>query len=1265
MDEPLTPPPFGQSASSIDVTTTSSTSLPASRPSFLARSISSPQVPLSPNPRLGRGHRTIHGHSGTPHVPIPSRESGERDQWTLFGQLMSDERSGSALRSASLRRGPSQAFSNASPERLRLSIPEIEERTDDYPDIPDVLHSPTSVSSPIRPTPVRRRTYFDPDRPDNAPAGDISSIEESSDDESDTETLASEQPPADPSPKKSFISLFTIPEIPLLYKNVLKCSVAYLLASLFTFIPALSLLIHDLTPWMDDKERKASASAHMVATVAVYFNPAKTLGGMVEADAFCFIGLVYSVIISLLSLLMFRGVRHLAENPHPHYNENVVVGLVHTGIILWIGLSMSAIAFMKVYLNKPSFNTACSMTVIIMFVVLIREASPSKLVQTVLIAVIGAATSNLVNGLLWPTSATKNLQTNMVKTLDSFRVLLEILTSSFILEDSDAPDTKTRHKLSEEKLKRAVEAHQSSFTSLKKNLDEAKSEWYVIGGGGAPAVDGSSRMHSTRQSYVAGSSRRHTHHITNDHGGIWDRLWDSHKKGEERTSRKAYEDAVDSLNRLAQHLNGLRSGNRLLQQITNEVNFATTHDANAAVDALGELVEELSPPLKSLSTTCTNSLKVMKEAQTSAGNSSLNSAAGILSDSNITSQAFEDLVSDISRTLVRFDSTSNHALLRMYRRSGQMGNADGNHERPEEGDDVFVVYYFIFTLQEFARELVSLVDAMERIYVNEQIRRARGSWLTKIFVYAPRKVFVELPKQLWGWLTSAEGIRKHGSVRRAATNLRRRITLHRSISNTFTDRMNRQARPKPFFPKVKPHAPDTIQTPYKGLPWSGRVKARIWAFGEALRGRNVKYAFKTGICTAILAAPGLFDVTRPFFLEYYGDWALISYFIVLSPTIGATNNLSLHRILGTIIGASVAAAIFSLCPDSPILLAIFGFFFSIPCFYYIVATPKYVSAGRFVLLTYNLTCLYCYNTRELERSPVLVAWRRMVSVIGGVLWAALVSRVWWPAEARRELGVSLSEFCLNIGWLYTRLVASNSYSPEYHDEGNSSDQEDEPDERTALIRKPKNKSKALMKNNNSVEEFMAMELHLQVKLIELQGLLAQTEHEPRLKGPFPIARYRTILASLQTILDRLHSMRCVTTKEEWYTSVRKDFIMPVNKQRREMVGNIILAFSLMASSFRTKAPLPPYLPPAEKSRQALVDAIKQLDVVRTRDIAGSRQLLYFAYALTMKGVTMELDSLGRLLQDIFGVIGGDVNGFEELFIIEMDIERNGGVERGE
>jgi Aromatic acid exporter family member 2 len=101
---------------------------------------------------------------------------------------------------------------------------------------------------------------------------------------------------------------------------------------------------------------------------------------------------------------------------------------------------------------------------------------------------------------------------------------------------------------------------------------------------------------------------------------------------------------------------------------------------------------------------------------------------------------------------------------------------------------------------------------------------------------------------------------------------------------------------------------------------------------------------------------------------------------------------------------------------------------------------------------------------------------------------------------------------------------------------------DDPSEETSLLPR---------KLNNSVEEFMAMydnmspsgvvaqsdlsnrELHLQIKLLKLQDLLKQTQHEPRLKGPFPIKLYRSILASLQTILDKLHSMRCVTTREEW------------------------------------------------------------------------------------------------------------------------------------
>jgi hypothetical protein len=129
-----------------------------------------------------------------------------------------------------------------------------------------------------------------------------------------------------------------------------------------------------------------------------------------------------------------------------------------------------------------------------------------------------------------------------------------------------------------------------------------------------------------------------------------------------------------------------------------------------------------------------------------------------------------------------------------------------------------------------------------------------------------------------------------------------------------------------------------------------------------------------------------------------------------------------------------------------------------------------------------------------------------------------------------------SRFCLNIGWLYTRLVAFNSAG----DDAESFFDEDEaltstpatmstPTERSTLLRHNKNRM------SRSIQHFMSMELHLQLQLIELQKLLSQTQHEPRLKGPFPVQLYRSILTSLQSILDKLHSMRCVTAREEWHT----------------------------------------------------------------------------------------------------------------------------------
>ncbi|KAK7448857.1 hypothetical protein VKT23_013587 [Stygiomarasmius scandens] len=1109
-----------------------------------------------------------------------------------------------------------------------------------------------------------------------------------------------EQPPKWYSPKR-------LPTVPVLYRNIFKCALAYFIASLFTFSPYLSGFISDLVSRGKGGGRPLP-SGHMVATVAVYFNPAKTMGAMVEANVFCLFGLFYASFVCLSCMSVFWW---LERKPGLEWVGDIFA-------IVWVGLAMSLLAWLKVWMANPQFNTACSMMAIILFVVLVKEGGFHTLLQVCSIILTGAVVSNLVCYIVWPTTATQNLQSNMVKTLDSFSTLLSMLTETFLLE----PGAISNHRNSQGRIQRAVEAHQGSFTGLKKSLKEAKSEWLLWG-----------RMRRPDWSTLPGRTDRMRESV--DGYGAINSTGTEHMKGKGR--RRAYEDAVDSLNRLGQHLNGLRTGTRLQYELTKagivdtkgkgkgshlsakpngtgmsqpnpqfihmhpasattktgllvDVSIAEEDDEETAIlktaaAMFGDLVDDLGPPLKALATTCAHSLRRLREAFVHAHSdvhSSRRNSRRKSQKPEFTLEEFTALIDGIQKALRRFESTSNHALLRLYRKSDlseQLNEHISEHfSRPHsvvstapstpggttrnrsgtllsrvsesvnanaflsgpDNEHVFLVYFFIFTLQEFAEELVLLVDAMERIYAIEHQRLTWWGWWSKLWAATKRKA-----AGLW----SSWRVKRYTNTGRP-----RKGGLRRKLSNYVRPE---KRGPRPVFPKVKPHAPDTIQTPSrKNLSFVGKTKQWIWSIGKRMTERDIKYAVKAGMATALLAAPAFFDATRPFVLEYNVDWALISFFVVISPTIGATNFLGLHRVVGTLFGAAVAAGIYTLFPDNAPVLAIFGFFFSIPCFYYLVAFPQYASSARFVLLTYNLTCLYCYNKRERDLAVTIIATHRAIAVTAGVVWAAVVSRFWWPAEARRELSKALGEFCLNLGWLYTRLVAHNSFVTEYKDdESHDSEPTTPSDENAPLV--PSQQQQQRSRLNNSIHEFMAMELHLQIKLIELQGLLAQTQHEPRLKGPFPVKLYRGILTSLQTILDKLHSMRCVTTKEEWYTSVRQDFIIPVSKERREMVGNIILFFSTLASAFRLKAPLPPYLPPAEEARQRLVDAIRNLQVVRNRDVRGSRQLLFFAYALTMKGVTMELKNLGRTLQEAFGVIGQTPEEFEALFVDSEESRR--------
>lgn len=234
-----------------------------------------------------------------------------------------------------------------------------------------------------------------------------------------------------------------------------------------------------------------------------------------------------------------------------------------------------------------------------------KEGGIETLLQVTTIALMGAFISNLVCFLLWSQSATSGLRRNMERTLESFNVLLGMVVSVFLgegdfgecgpLAGNAVPLGKNR-KYSYEKIKNAVEGHQSSFTSLKKSLEEARTEWGIRMAGERRA-EASSRLPTDNE--ATGSS----FFGFMGNGG----------------SRKAYEDAVTSLNRLAQHLNGLRSGTSLQYELarsgalsrrgknrTPQLDGGAEEDEDAALlraaaAMFGDLVDELGPPLKALS----------------------------------------------------------------------------------------------------------------------------------------------------------------------------------------------------------------------------------------------------------------------------------------------------------------------------------------------------------------------------------------------------------------------------------------------------------------------------------------------------------------------------------------------------------------------------------------------------------------------------------------------------------------------------------------
>lgn len=238
-------------------------------------------------------------------------------------------------------------------------------------------------------------------------------------------------------------------------KSVLKCSLAYLIASAMVYSPIRKLF-------------GKSENKHLASTVAVYFHPARTNGSMIESMIFVMFSLVYSGCMAAMSMFVSKAFLDW---------DLKFVGYA-IDIIVFCAFGLGGIAFMKQRVNKPTFNTACSVAAIFLVTTLVKEGNiqVGKIALERVFAVLclvcsGVIISAVICFVLWPKSAVAEFKKSLTRSMEINSEILTLLTESFI--DCDNVYGTRYIKLKEE--------FNSCFKTIHKHLIDAKYELYFHG----------------------------------------------------------------------------------------------------------------------------------------------------------------------------------------------------------------------------------------------------------------------------------------------------------------------------------------------------------------------------------------------------------------------------------------------------------------------------------------------------------------------------------------------------------------------------------------------------------------------------------------------------------------------------------------------------------------------------------------------------------------------------------------------------------------